>query len=150
MNQDSRHPVPVQDSESQRACAPAVDRQLLTRLLEDIGGDSESLAELLREYVDDALRLVQAMRRGLTDDDTAAIGMAAHTLKSTSASVGALPLAALCAELSHQTRGESPVSRPALISQIAAEQARVHELLSGSPSAPGQGIDIEALFRRIS
>src|SRR5262252_5795294 len=49
----------------------------------------------------------------------------AHTLKSSSASVGALALSALCAQVEHTVRAEPPGDIGALLDAMQAEMQRV-------------------------
>jgi HPt (histidine-containing phosphotransfer) domain-containing protein len=50
-------------------------------------------------YVEDAPRQILAMRNALATGDRAALERAAHTLKSSSANLGALELAASCKDI---------------------------------------------------
>ncbi len=126
-----------------------MDAQTLIRLLADIGDDTESLAEFLRIYLDDSPQQLQAMAQGLADRDFTAMGLAAHTLKSTSASVGATTLAVLCAELSRQTQSGVTTGWPTLVPQIAAEFEAVRRALTGQADRADQSININELLRRI-
>jgi HPt (histidine-containing phosphotransfer) domain-containing protein len=49
----------------------------------------------------------------------------AHTLKSSSASVGALALSALCAQVEHNLRSAQPVNLPPQLDALQAEMQRV-------------------------
>ncbi len=62
-----------------------------------VGDDGEDgLAGLVACFLDDAPRLLNAMRDALDTNDAGALHLAAHTMKSTSALFGATALAALC------------------------------------------------------
>ncbi|HXX60986.1 MAG TPA: Hpt domain-containing protein [Candidatus Sulfotelmatobacter sp.] len=76
-----------------------LDEAILGNLLETVGGDRTFLAELVEAYLADSPALVQAMRTGLATDDRTVLRRAAHTLKSTSASMGAIAFAAMCREV---------------------------------------------------
>jgi HPt (histidine-containing phosphotransfer) domain-containing protein len=76
-----------------------LDEAILGNLLETVGGDRTFLAELVEAYLGDSPGLLEAMRAGLRADDRTALRRAAHTLKSTSASLGATAFAALCREV---------------------------------------------------
>lgn len=76
-----------------------LDEAVLDNLLETVGGDRTFLAELVEAYLGDSPGLLEAMRAGLRDDDRTALRRAAHTLKSTSASLGAIAFAAACREV---------------------------------------------------
>ncbi|MGZ6341341.1 MAG: Hpt domain-containing protein [Candidatus Limnocylindrales bacterium] len=76
-----------------------LDEAILGNLLETVGGDRTFLAELVEAYLGDSPGLLEAMHAGLRADDRTALRRAAHTLKSTSASMGAIAFAALCREV---------------------------------------------------
>ena len=77
----------------------ALDQSALDQLLETIGGDREFLAELIDTYLGDSPRLFGELRDGLAAGDATTVRRAAHTLKSTSASLGANRLAATCRDI---------------------------------------------------
>jgi len=76
-----------------------LDEAVLDQLLETVGGDRTFLTELVEAYLADSPGLLAAMRAGLAVDDRAALRRAAHTLKSTSASLGAATFATTCREV---------------------------------------------------
>src|SRR6185436_16504000 len=100
-------------SEGAVAAAPiaaaAVDRAVLAQLQAELGGNSALIVELIDLYLGDAPRLLGQLARALAEGEAEEVQRAAHTLKSTSSSVGALALAARCAELERaaQTRALS-------------------------------------------
>ncbi|MCA1725788.1 MAG: response regulator, partial [Thermomicrobia bacterium] len=84
------------------------DTLLDTATLDDIramvGDDGEDgLAGLIACFLDDAPRLLKAMRDALERQDAGALQIAAHTMKSTGALFGATALAALCAALEQRS-----------------------------------------------
>lgn len=75
-----------------------LDAQALERLRTlDPTGASRLVARVVEAYLASADRLRRQLDDGLAGGDTAAVRLAAHTLKSSSASVGALGLAETCA-----------------------------------------------------
>jgi HPt (histidine-containing phosphotransfer) domain-containing protein len=130
------------------AAAP-IDRNVLLQLLEDIGGDTVALGGLLRSYLDDTPQLLQDMQQAISASDAPALAMAAHTLKSTSASIGATCLAALCEELNHTVRGGVPAESPVLYDRIIAEFERGRALLEAPPRGQESGIDVRAVLHRV-
>jgi len=76
-----------------------LDEAILGNLLETVGGDRTFLAELVQAYLGDSPGLLGEMRAGSRSDDRTALRRAAHTLKSTSASLGATAFAAMCREV---------------------------------------------------
>ncbi|MCA1723754.1 MAG: response regulator [Thermomicrobia bacterium] len=72
-----------------------------------VGDDGEDgLAGLIACFLDDAPRLLNAMRDALDTNDAGALQAAAHTMKSTSALFGATALAALCEALEHRSAAD--------------------------------------------
>ena len=77
----------------------SVDSAALERLLEITGGDVGFLDELIDTYLDDAIVQLEALRHGAAEGDAAGIVRPAHSLKSSSANVGAVALASMCRSL---------------------------------------------------
>jgi HPt (histidine-containing phosphotransfer) domain-containing protein len=77
----------------------AIDRPTFDRLLDMAGGDREFVDDLVDTYLEDGAAHVEGLRAAAAADDAAAIVRPAHTLKSSSATVGALRLADLCRQL---------------------------------------------------
>ncbi len=76
-----------------------LDRTALTVLLDTVGDDREFLSELIETYLADGPALFVELRGGLASGDVTAVRRAAHTLKSTSATFGAMRLAGLAREI---------------------------------------------------
>ena len=76
-----------------------LDQPTLAALLDSLGGDSDFLKELVDAYLDSTPGLLAAMRQAVAAGDAAGLQRAAHTLKTGSANMGALELAARCKEL---------------------------------------------------
>jgi HPt (histidine-containing phosphotransfer) domain-containing protein len=74
---------------------PILDQAVIAELLESTGGDQEFLKELVDAYVSEATGYVDAMTDAAAAGDAAAIVRPAHTLKSSSATLGAMRLAAI-------------------------------------------------------
>jgi HPt (histidine-containing phosphotransfer) domain-containing protein len=81
--------------------APAVlDPAALARLAElDPKGESRLLERVLRAFQTSAARLSPQLATARAGADRATIRLVAHTLKSSSASIGALHLSQLCAQV---------------------------------------------------
>jgi PAS domain S-box-containing protein len=77
---------------SHPAVDPAVIDNLRTVLRDETG-------EVVNIFLENGARLMEEMRQALLKQDSNAIERAAHTLKSSSATFGALTLSALCKEL---------------------------------------------------
>ena len=73
----------------------SIDAAALERLLEITGDDVSFVDELIDTYLDDAIVQLEAMREAAAAGDAVAIVRPAHSLKSSSANVGAVVLASL-------------------------------------------------------
>ncbi len=78
---------------------PTLDADAFERLLDITGGDLEFLDELVDTYLSDATEQLAALRQAAADGDAAGVVRPAHTLKSSSASVGAMALSEQCRSL---------------------------------------------------
>lgn len=81
-----------------------LDQPTLARLLDSLGGDVDFLKELVDAYLDSTPELFAALRQAAVAGDGAALQRAAHSLKTGSASLGALALAAQCKQLEDMGR----------------------------------------------
>jgi PAS domain S-box-containing protein len=94
---------PSHSAGPERAAAPTViDRPTLDRLTATMG--RVFVVELIDTFGEDARELVGSLRRALAETDVDAFRRAAHSLKSTSETVGAMGLAALARELETTAR----------------------------------------------
>jgi HPt (histidine-containing phosphotransfer) domain-containing protein len=84
--------------------AEIIDRETLDALLDSLDGDVDFLKELVDAYLDSTPGLFAAMRQAAAARDAAGLQRAAHTLKTGSANMGALALAALCKQLEDMGR----------------------------------------------
>lgn len=111
-----------------------LDAQALSRLRElDPSGQGGLLQRVLGAYVvalDHALLQWAGAR---TAGDRGALRTVAHTLKSSSASVGALALSALCAEVEKALRDGPLEGLDDRLDAVAAEAARVLGALRATP-----------------
>jgi HPt (histidine-containing phosphotransfer) domain-containing protein len=84
--------------------AEIIDGKTLDALLDSLGGDIDFLKELTDAYLDSTPGLFAAMRQAAPAGDAAGLQRVAHTLKTGSANMGALALAALCKGLEDMGR----------------------------------------------
>ena len=94
----------------------SIDRSSLNALLDLVGGDVESLNELIESYVDEASVFSQNLSKGLTD--TELLARTAHTLKSSARDFGALALNELCMTLEQQAKSNNLVGETDQVLQI--------------------------------
>jgi HPt (histidine-containing phosphotransfer) domain-containing protein len=89
----------------------------------------EFLFETIDYYLEEAPRLLEDIQVYQNQTNYNALRRAAHTLSSTSATLGAVNLAAMCTELEILAVNEKTTSTKELISQIQAEYQRVNKAL---------------------
>ena len=111
---------------SQPMSATVLDADALDRLRElDPSGTSRLMERVLRAFHSSASRLAQQFREARTSGDMQGIRHVAHTLKSSSASIGALTLARLCAEIETSVRAEAFAALPERLDAMDRELAAV-------------------------
>jgi HPt (histidine-containing phosphotransfer) domain-containing protein len=116
-----------------------LDAQALERLAAlDPTGESRLMERVLQAFQSSAVRLLSQLEPDRRTADRAAIRIVAHTLKSSSASIGALTLSKLCAQVEAAIRLDTPVDLEADISAMTDELDRVlraieHMLLGREP-----------------
>ena len=98
----------------------AIDRELLGALREDLG-DSETLRQVVTAFLERAPRMVAELRDAAAREDQAALLAAAHGLKGTSATLGALALSEHCGELERLVRAGRLHEVRARLETVAAE-----------------------------
>ena len=113
---------------------PATDREALTRL-ERFGG-TKLLHEMIALFLETARDRLAAAAAGLDAGDAAATENAMHSLKSSSAQLGALRLSRLCEQAETIARGESLAGMAALLDECRDELARVDAWLAGVRAEP--------------
>ncbi|UZD55775.1 Hpt domain-containing protein [Caldimonas aquatica] len=108
------------------------DGEALARLRElDPKGESRLLERLFRTFQSSLDKLIPQMLNAHKAGDLATMRLTAHTLKSSSASVGAARLSASCAELEAAIRAGGPGPFDRLVEAVRQEAARVHQSLEG-------------------
>jgi signal transduction histidine kinase/CheY-like chemotaxis protein len=84
----------------------------------------------IRLYFENAPRLLQELREGAIKRDVTVLGRASHTLKSNSANVGAIRLAARCSELEALARSGKVADACALVRGVIEDYAIANAVLS--------------------
>lgn len=110
----------------------AIDADAFARLLDITGGDPEFLADLVDTYLQDGAAQVDALQGAAAVGDVEGLVRPAHTLKSSSASVGAMPLAELCRTLEADARAGSVPELAARVAAVASAFAAASSELQTS------------------
>jgi len=107
-----------------------IDAAVWQELVDLVGSEGEAaVAELIDLYLEDAMQRVGAIVTALPSGDAAKIGTAAHALRSPSASLGALRLAALCRDVEDGLRDTAAPWPQESIDRLLQESGRVTEAL---------------------
>lgn len=101
----------------------AVDAATLSKLQEDLGGDPEVMRELLDTFFAEVPRLLHTMHVGLTN--ARELNRAAHSLKSTAATFGAMALSQRCRDLEAASERGVPGDAKERVASVEAEWALV-------------------------
>jgi len=99
---------------------PTLDEGILREILESTGDDIIFVRELIQTYLADTPALLEGMTAAVEADDAAALVRPAHTLKSSSATVGASRLSSVAREL--EMGGRTGALDPALHASLDAAQ----------------------------
>jgi HPt (histidine-containing phosphotransfer) domain-containing protein len=116
--------------------APIIDDSVVASLFELGGSDDPGLfRELVGLFQADTPRLLGNMQSSLDIHDIQGLERAAHTLKSSSANMGALRLSRLCLEIESLARGGELSLLPQLVAQAHGLYEEVQALLSSKAHA---------------
>ena len=108
------------------ATKPVLDAACMAELRAlDPDGKAQLVKRVLATYQTSLAKLVDQLRIARVDGAWDQVSRVAHTLKSSSASIGALALSALCADIERFLRAGDSVSAIPLIDQFHAEVQRV-------------------------
>jgi len=108
-----------------------LDPAALARLAElDPKGEGRLIERVLKAYQVSAARLMPQLEVARLAGDRATIRLVAHTLKSSSASIGALTLSQLCAQLESDIRTEAGNDLNIGIDAISAALGVVLEVIA--------------------
>ena len=91
----------------------------------DPAGANRLMHRVLTTYRSSMARLLAQLAQARVQSDASTMRLVAHTLKSSSASVGALALSALCSDAERALRDGRLEEVPGLLDQLVAETARV-------------------------
>jgi HPt (histidine-containing phosphotransfer) domain-containing protein len=137
--------VTANDASAQaREDAPAteIDEKALDEIRKlQRSGAPDLLEKIVERYLKDASRLVQSMREAAATANGDALRRAAHTLKSTSATLGVIRLAQHCREIENRARSGRVADAGQWLNLVENELALVRVALPGriakmQPAAP--------------
>jgi HPt (histidine-containing phosphotransfer) domain-containing protein len=91
----------------------------------DPDGKAQLVKRVLATYQVSLAKLVEQLRAARADGAWDQVARVAHTLKSSSASIGALALSSLCADIERLLRAGDSAAAVPLLEQFQAEVRRV-------------------------
>ncbi|MBC1223048.1 PAS domain S-box protein [Nostoc sp. UCD121] len=118
-----------QEGQNQTLKIAKIDAKILQSLRDIVRGDHVVFAELIKCYLTETPRLVQDISTAIATQDAQTIWKAAHQLKSSSASIGAIALAQLCKVLEAQGRSSELENTVELLPQLYQEYEQVKTAL---------------------
>ena len=106
----------------------AIDVTVLESLRK-IGGEDANLflTEMITTYLEDATRRIKILADGIAQADSAIIEQAAHSMKSSSANLGAMNLAEFCEQLQQLGRTKTIENIETLLSNTQSEFKQVQQ-----------------------
>ncbi len=107
---------------------PSFDPTVLQELRASVGGDDGFITELINTYRADSGGQLDAIEAAITGSDPAALVRPAHSLKSSSASVGAQKLSEICRGLELDARS-GLIADGARLAALRSEWSEVGEAL---------------------
>jgi HPt (histidine-containing phosphotransfer) domain-containing protein len=127
----ARPPVPSSPILVQaQKVASTLDQTELKRLEKSMGGDTAYVAEIIDAFLVDTPRLLLDLRQAMEQKQGDSLRRAAHTLKGSSASLGAMTLASLCQELEALGKSGTMAGVAARIAQAETEYETVRVALT--------------------
>lgn len=108
--------------------APALDADVIQALLALAGDDDpDFFSDLIAQFIDDAQTSLDAMRTAIAAHDATTMEQRAHSLKASSANVGALIMSELCRMLQEMGRASTTEGAEQYFAQLTHEFTRVQE-----------------------
>ena len=109
---------------------PSLDEEALATLKE-LGGDEdpEFLVSLVEQFIQDTRGYVETIREAAASGDALALKRSAHTLKSSSASMGAMVMSEICRTLQEMGRVGTVTGSEILAKRLQGEFDRVRQAL---------------------
>ena len=104
-----------------------IDQATFEKLKNDAGADF--VGELIAAYCDETPQLMAKLQQALTANDTDIFRQAAHSIKSTSNTFGALQLGSFAQELEAMGRAGNLANAQSKVDQLTAEYERVQHAL---------------------
>ncbi|MEN9848006.1 MAG: hypothetical protein RL368_746, partial [Pseudomonadota bacterium] len=105
-------------------------QKLLDAIQALVGDDAEIMQELLQTYLDSSQVLVENLQQALTEQDPMKLEHAAHSLKSSSASLGAEVLSQMAKQLEQQGRAKDMEQADSRVHALSTEYALLSQAIN--------------------
>jgi HPt (histidine-containing phosphotransfer) domain-containing protein len=127
---DTMQPEPPSPADPFGRLTDVLDAESLERLRElDPQGANGLLPRVLRAFDTSLERLLGQLADARVRGDLTAMRHVAHTLKSSSASIGALELSRICADIERRLRDQDSGELQPLLDDMVAQSDRVRAVL---------------------
>ena len=137
LRQDAATTAPEPDSDFGDLSDDSIDLSVLAGLRELQGeGEPDIVAELAQMLLEDAPLGLAELQKAVERGDANSVERFAHTLKGSSANMGATRMEAICSDLEEQARSEELAVAPELVSRLEEEFARVRAVFEEELSKP--------------
>jgi two-component system, sensor histidine kinase and response regulator len=110
--------------------AEVLDRQVLDQLSKLLKSKPEVFARVINLYLAESPKLVQKLKQAASANDAPEIARAAHSLKSSSANIGAKLLSRYCGDIEASARRADTGDACKIVAKIETEHGRVHSALT--------------------
>ena len=128
--QPIRHKTAPPTVDPQPPAPPVLDPTALQAIREAMGEDAHAVVtELIACYLTEAPKLLQGIDTAMTQQNASNLNRAAHTLKSSSAALGAMTLSHFCQALETSARTGAIDNEAGLVPLLHAEYERVRTAL---------------------
>jgi len=110
---------------------PVIDPQAIENLRALNPGDNdEFLREIAGIFLEDTPQRIAELDQSLASGDAAKFARAAHSIKGSSANLGALALRAVAEKLEHRSRTQGLAEVGELVAEVKSEFGRAHAALT--------------------
>jgi len=128
----------------------SLQKQIQQALVTLIGvNDVDIYRELIETYLDCSDKLVNSLQMAIENNDASLLEQAAHSLKSSSASLGAARLAELCKQLETQGRTQDMQDAASKVDNVVTEYDQIKQALNNILNTSSQNVSDTASNHQI-
>ncbi len=128
--QPEAEPAPQAEGPAESEAGPILDEDVIQKLIDlSPDGSNEILLKIIAAYLTSSQENMDDIDQAIIEIDVERLRHASHTLKSSSAAVGALPFSKLCAEIEAAARGGDLAGGTKKIPMLKANYEQVRDTL---------------------